>query len=135
MTTLNELTPEEKAQYDDVADELRCLVCQNQSIGDSQASLATDLKQIIVDQIRQGQTKTEIKQFMQDRYGEFILYKPAYSVGNSFLWLSPFVLLLIAFILARKVINSHQRKQQENAESLKSSWAESIHLDDSHQKN
>lgn len=99
-----QLSPEQKAKYKEVAEELRCLVCQNQSIADSQAGLATDLKGIIAEQIVQGKSKEEIKTFMEARYGEFILYKPAFSNSNMVLWAAPFLVLLLAVILAKRVI-------------------------------
>ena len=76
---------------------MRCLVCQNQSIADSQAGLASDLKQIIVDQIREGRSKEEIKVYMEDRYGEFILYKPEMSASNAVLWAGPFLVLRVRY--------------------------------------
>lgn len=103
---LNELNAVEKEQYHEVASELRCLVCQNQSIADSQAGLASDLKQIIVDQIREGKSKEEIKTYMEARYGEFILYKPEFSAANGVLWFGPFAVLFVAILVARKVIKS-----------------------------
>lgn len=101
-----QLNPEQKAKYKEVAEELRCLVCQNQSIADSQAGLATDLKGIIAEQIIQGKSKDEIKTFMEARYGEFILYKPAYSSENIVLWVAPFLVLILAFVVAKRVIRS-----------------------------
>lgn len=136
-----QLNPEQKAKYKEVAEELRCLVCQNQSIADSQAGLATDLKGIIAEQIVQGKSKEEIKTFMEARYGEFILYKPAFSGDNLVLWAAPFVVLLLAVVLARKVIkNSNSNKAVSTSEGraplgedaagrqvAPSSWAESLY--------
>jgi len=85
---VNDLNAAEKEQYKEVASELRCLVCQNQSLADSHASLAVDLKEKIAEQIRAGKTSEEIKSYMQDRYGEFVIYKPAYSMENAVLWLA-----------------------------------------------
>ncbi|HEX5485330.1 MAG TPA: cytochrome c-type biogenesis protein, partial [Limnobacter sp.] len=98
----NLLTPQETIKYRDVSSELRCLVCQNQSIADSHASLAIDLKEEIADQVHAGKTKAEIKSYMVDRYGEFVLYKPAYTANNAVLWAGPFVVLVLAAILVRK---------------------------------
>lgn len=127
---LSELSAQEREQYQDVASELRCLVCQNQSIYDSQAGLATDLKQIIVDQIREGKDKQEIKMYMEDRYGEFILYKPEMSASNAVLWAGPFIVLLLAIVLARRVIkNRSKMAQASKASSPKKdeNWAESLY--------
>lgn len=128
---LHELNPKEKAQYQEVASELRCLVCQNQSIADSQAGLASDLKQIIVDQIREGKSKAEIKTYMEARYGEFILYKPEFSAANGVLWAGPFVILLVAVVIARRVIASRKHSIQADAVgsagSNKNDWAERLY--------
>ena len=77
--------------------ELRCLVCQNQSLLESNAPLALDLKKVVMDKIELGQSKGEIKIFLVDRYGEFILLKPKYSIQNFLLWLGPILFLLIGF--------------------------------------
>ena len=126
---VNDLNQSEKAQYKEVASELRCLVCQNQSLADSHASLAVDLKEKIAEQIRAGKTSEEIKSYMQDRYGEFVIYKPAYSLENAALWLGPFVVLVIAILMARKVVRSSkvmptQEAQSKNADKA---WAEDLY--------
>jgi cytochrome c-type biogenesis protein CcmH len=109
---VNHLNAAEKEQYKEVASELRCLVCQNQSLADSHASLAVDLKDKIAEQIRAGKTNEEIKSYMQDRYGEFVIYKPAYSMENAVLWLGPFVVLIVAVVLARRLIKSGQHQAE-----------------------
>lgn len=126
---VNDLNQSEKAQYKEVASELRCLVCQNQSLADSHASLAVDLKEKIAEQIRAGKTSEEIKSYMQDRYGEFVIYKPAYSLENAALWLGPFVVLVIAIFMARKVVRTSkvaltQETQSKNADKA---WAEDLY--------
>ena len=80
-------------------EELRCLVCQNQSLLESNAPLALDLKKIVMDKIELGQSKGEIKKFLVDRYGEFILLKPKYSMQNILLWLGPILFLFIGFFV------------------------------------
>lgn len=85
-----------------LAEELRCLVCQNQTIADSNAALAVDLKRQIAEKIRIGQTDEEIKAYMLERYGEFILYDPPFNYKNLLLWLSPFVVMVIAGVIAFK---------------------------------
>ena len=79
--------------------ELRCLVCQNQSLLESNAPLALDLKKVVMDKIELGQSKSEIKKFLVDRYGEFILLKPKYSMQNILLWLGPILFLFIGFFV------------------------------------
>lgn len=130
---LNELTPQEQEAYRDVAEELRCLVCQNQSIADSQAGLATDLKVKIVEQLREGKTKQEIKTYMQERYGDFILYKPEVDAANAGLWFGPFVVLLLAVFLAARLIKKHKSinpksASTQNTDSL--DWAEKLYKEE-----
>ena len=133
---VNDLNQSEKAQYKEVASELRCLLCQNQSLADSHASLAVDLKEKIAEQIRAGKTSEEIKSYMQDRYGEFVIYKPAYSLENAALWLGPFVVLLVAVVMARKVIRKSQAPPRQAAPSPTDgkSWAEDLYKNTTHKK-
>jgi cytochrome c-type biogenesis protein CcmH len=72
----------------------RCVVCQNESIDDSEADLAHDLRQVIRGQVTAGRSDAEIRRFMVARYGEFILLKPRFNPGNAALWLAPIVVLL-----------------------------------------
>ncbi len=75
--------------------EVRCLVCQNESIDDSTAALAQDLRQVIREQIAAGRTDAEIRAFLVARYGEFALLKPAFSAPNAVLWGAPILVLLV----------------------------------------
>ena len=102
-------TPEEIERLQRVSSELRCLVCQNQSIAESTAGLAVDLKQQALEQIQAGKSDEAIRSYMVERYGEFILYKPAYSASNAVLWGGPFVLLALVFVM---VVKSLRRRQQ-----------------------
>ena len=77
-----------------VAEELRCLVCQNQTIADSHADLAIDLRKRILEMMRQGKTDQEVIDFMVERYGDFVLYRPRFAVKTLLLWLGPAVLAL-----------------------------------------
>ncbi len=78
-----------------LAAELRCLVCQNQSLVDSNAPLAQDLRQEVVKLMASGRDDQQIKSFLVDRYGEFVLYRPAISMRNALLWFGPFMLLAL----------------------------------------
>ena len=102
-------TPEEIERLQRVSSELRCLVCQNQSIAESTAGLAVDLKQQALEQIQAGKSDDDIRSYMVERYGEFILYKPAFSASNAVLWGGPFVLLALVFVM---VVKSLRRRQQ-----------------------
>jgi len=79
-----------------IAEELRCLVCQNETIAASHAELALDLRQQIRQQLQQGRTPPQILEFMAERYGDFVLYRPPLKAQTLLLWLGPFALLLLA---------------------------------------
>ena len=83
----------------EIAQELRCLVCQNETIAASHADLAVDLRQQIRTKLQEGETPAQIRTFMVDRYGEFVLYKPRLSTKTLLLWIGPFVLLVLGFIV------------------------------------
>ena len=91
--------PALEAQVSTISNELRCLVCQNQTIADSNADLAIDLKNQIRIQLTQGRSQAEILDYMVQRYGDFVLYKPPLKASTWFLWLGPFIILLLAFFL------------------------------------
>lgn len=86
----------QQAQFTQLTQQLRCLVCQNESLADSNAPLAQDLRQEIYQKIRQGSDNEAIKNYLLARYGQFILFKPALNRLTYVLWLAPFVLLVIA---------------------------------------
>ncbi len=83
--------------------ELRCMVCQNQSLLDSDSDLANDMKKIIYEKLKEGKSKTEVKDFLVSRYGEFILFKPLFNKTNLLLWLGPILsFLIIGFVGFKK---------------------------------
>ena len=86
--------PAQEARAEHLFTQLRCIVCQNESIDDSQADLAHDLRQIVRQQVAAGRSDSQIRSFLVDRYGEFILLKPRFSVGNALLWLAPLLIVL-----------------------------------------
>lgn len=97
-------SPVEEARYQALTRQLRCLVCQNESIADSQATLAGDLRREIRAMLQAGRSDTEIRRFMTDRYGEFVLYDPPLSLSTLGLWFGPAVLLVIgAVVLFRRL--------------------------------
>jgi cytochrome c-type biogenesis protein CcmH len=99
-------SPEQEARFQELTLELRCAVCQNQNLADSDAPLAQDLRQEIYDMMLAGQTDDEIKAFMVDRYGDFVLYRPPMKGNTLALWVLPAVLLgigaLAVFFTVRK---------------------------------
>ena len=104
-----------------LAHELRCLVCQNQTIADSNADLAIDLRTQIREQIQAGKTDQQIKDYMVARYGDFVLYRPPVQSNTMLLWIAPFLLLIggIGFLFwqlskRRKLITTQQFSAEEN---------------------
>ena len=95
-----------------ISEEMRCLVCQNESLAGSRADLAIDLRREIRDLIRQGKTDAEIRTFMVDRYGDFILYRPPVRTTTWLLWLGPFILLAFAVIALFRFFRMRNRQQQ-----------------------
>lgn len=80
----------EEQRFQHLAAELRCLQCQNQNLADSEAGLAQDMRKKVFELMREGKSDQEIKQFMVDRYGDFVVYSPPKTLRNSLLWLLPF---------------------------------------------
>jgi cytochrome c-type biogenesis protein CcmH len=105
--------PALQARYEHMNRELRCLVCQNQTIADSNAPLAQDLRREVREMIAAGKTDAEISQFMLDRYGDFVLYKPRMTGVNFLLWAAPVLLLLLGTFLGLRYI----RRQAADADA------------------
>jgi cytochrome c-type biogenesis protein CcmH len=93
-----------QARWDHIAAELRCLVCQNESLASSNAELAVDLRREVRLLIEQGQSDADIRSFLVRRYGDFVLYKPEVKPVTWLLWFGPFVLLALALILALRLM-------------------------------
>lgn len=89
------LSDDQEARLRHLARDLRCLVCQNESLAESQAPLAGDLRDEIRDQMRTGATDTQIVQYLVDRYGDFVTYRPPFNLRTLALWLGPFLVLLL----------------------------------------
>jgi cytochrome c-type biogenesis protein CcmH len=88
-------TAEQKQQFDRISQELRCVVCQNQTLADSDAPLAADLRNEIAAQVKQGNSDQAIFDFVVARYGDFVLYKPPLKPLTWILWFAPILLLLL----------------------------------------
>ena len=98
------MTSAVKARWDHIATELRCLVCQNESLASSNAELAVDLRREVRSLIEQGQSDADIRTFLVSRYGDFVLYKPEVKPVTWLLWFGPFVLLLGALAVALRLM-------------------------------
>jgi cytochrome c-type biogenesis protein CcmH len=99
--------PEMEKRVNDITAELRCLVCQNQTIADSHAELAIDLKNQVREMVKTGQTQEQIVNYMVQRYGDFVLYRPPVKNTTVLLWSGPFLLLAIGLIVL--IINLRKR--------------------------
>lgn len=96
---LEALDANQQQRYRDLIDELRCLVCQNQNIAESNAPLAQDLRGQVETMIRDGRSDAEIKQYMTERYGDFVLYRPPLRQQTLALWLFPPLLLVAVLVV------------------------------------
>jgi cytochrome c-type biogenesis protein CcmH len=114
--------PQHEQDYKKLISELRCLVCQNQTIADSNADLAKDLRRQVYEMIQQGKSQQEINDYMLARYGDFVLYRPPLKAKTWLLWAGPVILLFMGlcflFVYARGrtkepdlVLTEHQKKK------------------------
>ena len=115
----------QEQEFKDLIAELRCLVCQNQSLLDSDAELAHDLRAEVYGMLQAGQSDDEIVDFLVKRYGDFVLYKPPIKPSTYLLWFGPFVLLVIALLLLLRAL-----RRQRQAPDSEISAAERARLDD-----
>ena len=91
--------PKQEIRARDISKNIRCLVCQNQSIDDSSAPLAKDLRALIRIKVQENDTDEEIYKFLTDRYGDFILLKPPFKISTFLLWSLPFVFVIIGIFI------------------------------------
>ena len=116
--TLEEFTFEEPArtqEFRDLTSELRCLVCQNESLAGSQAGVAQDLRKEVYRQMHEGKSRQEVIDFLVERYGDFVLYEPPLKPSTLILWFGPFLFVGFgAYLLARTL----QRKKAEPEQDL-----------------
>ena len=107
--------PQVEKDYLELSEELRCLVCQNQNLIDSNAELADDLRREVAKMLKQGKNKEQVTEFMVDRYGDFVLYNPPFKAQTWLLWGGPFVLMFFGiFILLKKI---RAAKEENNTDS------------------
>ena len=102
--------PKDEALYRELIQELRCLVCQNQNLADSNAELAIDLRRRTRELILQGKSRQEIVDYMVDRYGDFVLYRPPFNRTTLLLWLSPLLLAAVVLVVAFRSRNRRKIK-------------------------
>lgn len=99
----------ERDRYRALAGELRCLVCQNQSLADSPASLAGDLRRVVLERMREGMTDAEIKTYLAERFGDFVLYSPPLDRRTWWLWFGPGVGVLVALVAVAIVVRRRRQ--------------------------
>ena len=122
-------SPELELRYQSLTEELRCLVCQNQNIADSHAELAQDLRRKVYEMLSSGQSDAQIIDYMTERYGDFVLYRPPFNVRTILLWFTPVLALLIGAlgfmsILNRRETNADEQLSQKELARIK----EHLHL-------
>jgi len=109
-------TPALQSRYDGLINELRCLVCQNNSIADSNAGLATDLRREVRSLLLAGKSDAEILSFMTERYGDFVLFRPPFVRRTWALWLAPALLLGLGGMIAIRIVGTRSRLAQADAD-------------------
>ena len=107
-----------EADYYRLVRELRCLVCQNQNLAGSNADLAKDLRRQTYELLVQGKTPDQVAQYMVDRYGDFVLYRPRLKRDTLLLWFGPFVMLVLVLWLVIRAIRKKQNLVPPNADAL-----------------
>lgn len=109
-----EVAPEHEERYEKLLSELRCLVCQNQTVAESSSDLANDLRVEVKEMLERGASDQEILKFMSDRYGDFVLYKPPVKARTYLLWIGPFVLLLGGILLVIMLVRKRAKAVPKN---------------------
>ena len=108
-------TKEQEEQYKILIEELRCLVCQNQNLADSNAELAQDMRRKTYELVSAGKSKQEVAEYMVQRYGDFVLYKPPMQTNTLLLWIGPFIIFLTGLIVLVRFV---RRKPAEGDTEL-----------------
>ena len=111
-------TPEMEADYNKLVDELRCLVCQNQNLAESDADLAQDLRRETYEMLQQGKTPQQVSEFMVARYGDFVLYRPQFKSSTYLLWLGPFLLLVVVLVIVLRRLRAAAKPIEVDADAL-----------------
>ena len=106
--------PKNAQRYQNLIAELRCLVCQNQNLADSNADLAKDLRNQVSSMIKAGSTNSEITDYMVNRYGDFVLYRPQFKSTTLFLWLGPLLVVICAAFVLVMFVRGKRNKTAED---------------------
>ena len=111
-------SPQMEADYNQLINELRCLVCQNQNLSGSDADLAKDLRRETYEMLQQGKSSQEVVDFMVARYGDFVLYRPQFKASTYLLWIGPFGLLLLVMYLFVRRLRAREESVDVDVEAL-----------------
>jgi len=101
--------PALQARFENIAKDLRCLVCQNESIADSNVELASDLRRQVREMLVAGRSDAEIFDFMTDRYGEFVRFNPPVDRKTALIWGAPFIVLLLGVVIIIRIVRGRSR--------------------------
>ena len=104
LLSTNSYSEDIEKQYKSLIEELRCMVCQNQNLAESEAPLAVDMKQKIKEMLESGKNKEQIKNFLSERYSSYILYEPPINNQNIILWFGPLIFIIILIIQLRHAV-------------------------------
>ncbi len=110
--------PALQARYAELSHEFRCVTCQNPSIADSEVELAGQLRRQVREMLVAGKSDGEIRDYMTARYGDFILFKPRFAARTAWLWLAPFVLLVIGVLVGVRVVRQRTALLAQDSEPL-----------------
>jgi cytochrome c-type biogenesis protein CcmH len=112
----------EELRFRELAAELRCVMCQNQSLADSNAPIAQDLRNEVLVLMREGKSDAEIKDHLVERYSEFVLYKPRWSARNALLWLTPLLVLIIGAIVIMRIVRQQKNNTSAPQSDIEQEW-------------
>ena len=118
--------PVDEARFQHLTKELRCLVCQNQSLFDSPAELAADFRREIRSMMREGKSDEEIKAFLVARYGDFVLFRPTFEAKTWALWAAPFVLLAAGTLVVVGLARARRRPEEAPLDERERALAEAL---------
>ena len=117
IDTFNFDDPKKQKIYQELTYELRCLVCQNQNIAGSNAELAVDMRRKTYEMVSAGKSKQQVADYMAERYGYFVLYKPPFKASTAVLWIGPFVILGASIWLMLRVIRNRREDNETTSVS------------------
>ena len=101
---------DEARRFNGLVAELRCVMCQNQSLADSNAQIAHDLRREVFDLMRSGRSDEEIRSFLVERYGEFVLYRPRFGGHTALLWVAPGLVLLVGVVVVARIVRARSSR-------------------------